>query len=102
MKAKIVVLTAFLLCAFLVQLAEDSGAGVPNLLNYQGILKDSSGVPFDGMATMAFSIWDDSTGGFELWDEIHLSVAVNRGLFHILLGSSNPVPDSVFRQPTEG
>jgi len=46
-----------------------SEASVPKLINYQGVLKDSLGVPYNGDATMVFSIWDDSTNGNKLWDQ---------------------------------
>ncbi|MFQ6002872.1 MAG: hypothetical protein ACE5KJ_03925, partial [Candidatus Zixiibacteriota bacterium] len=74
-------------------------SAVPNLINYQGVLKDSTGVPYNGNATMVFSIWDDSTDGNKLWEETQAVVSVSHGLFNVLLGSSMPIPDSVFAQP---
>jgi hypothetical protein len=75
-------------------------SAVPSLINYQGVLKDSTGVPYHGPATMIFSIWDDSTEGNKLWEETHPVVEVSHGLFNVLLGSiDNPIPDSVFEQP---
>lgn len=72
---------------------------VPSLINYQGMLKDSSGVPYHGNATMVFSIWNDSTGGNKLWEETQAIVTVSHGLFNVLLGSSVPVPDTAFLKP---
>lgn len=75
-------------------------AAVPSLINYQGVLKDSVGVPYNGDAAMIFSFWDDSTSGDQLWEETQSIVSVSHGLFNVLLGSSVPIPDSVFSQPT--
>lgn len=100
MKTKIVLsaLVLFALCCLLS--AVNCLAAVPSLINYQGVLKDSLGVPYNGNATMAFSIWDDSIGGNKLWEEIWLTLSVSHGLFHVLLGSDTAIPDSVFRQPS--
>jgi hypothetical protein len=77
-----------------------SEGAVPPLINYQGVLKDSLGVPYDGNATMVFSIWDDSTGGNRLWEETQAIVSVSHGLFHVFLGSTGDgIPDSAFAQP---
>jgi hypothetical protein len=69
------------------------------LINYQGVLKDSLGMPYNGNATMVFSIWNDSTDGNKLWEETQAIVSVSHGLFNILLGSSVPIPYSAFAQP---
>ncbi|MCI0596237.1 MAG: hypothetical protein L0Z48_06815, partial [candidate division Zixibacteria bacterium] len=46
------------------------GAGVPKLINFQGILRDGSGNPVaDGVYTVRFRIYDDSTAGSTLWEE---------------------------------
>ncbi len=75
-------------------------SAVPSLINYQGVLKDSTGVPYHGPSTMIFSVWDDSTNGNKLWEETHPVVEVSHGLFNVLLGGvNNPIPDSVFSQP---
>jgi hypothetical protein len=91
-------LTTTVILAGLV-LAGLATADVPHMINYQGRLTNSSGYPFDGNATMMFSIWDDSTGGNQLWDETHGVVAVSEGLFNVLLGSTDAIPDTVFAQP---
>ncbi|KPK76774.1 MAG: hypothetical protein AMJ89_03580 [candidate division Zixibacteria bacterium SM23_73] len=76
-------------------------SAVPSLINYQGVLKDSTGAPYNNPVTMIFSIWDDSTNGNKLWEETHPVVEISHGLFNVLLGSvDNPIPDSVFDQPS--
>jgi hypothetical protein len=73
-----------------------STTSVPQLINYQGYLTDASDDPITSVVQMTFSIWDAASGGNELWDETHASVAVVEGLFDVLLGSVTPIPDPVF------
>lgn len=72
-----------------------SNAQVPQLINYQGKLKDASGNPVDDTVKMQFSMYDAETGGTGLWAETQ-TVQVTDGLFNVLLGSVNPIPYSVF------
>jgi hypothetical protein len=68
----------------------------PNLLNYQGYLTDMMGMPTNDTMDIRFRIYDDETGGSILWDEWQLDVPIENGVFSVLLGSTTPVPDSVF------
>jgi hypothetical protein len=72
-------------------------ADVPYLVNYQGHLTDELGVPLTGNHTLTFRIYTDSTvSGTLLWQEIHEGVAVDVGLFHVILGSTTAIVDSLF------
>lgn len=102
MKTKIILSVLFLLAIAFTLTPNPCLSAVPSLINYQGVLKDSLGVPQNGNFSMKFSIYDDSTGGNKLWEEIHMAVEVKHGLFNVLLGSSSdkgPIPDSVFASP---
>ncbi|MBC8232933.1 tail fiber domain-containing protein [bacterium] len=66
----------------------------PRLLNYQGKLTDENG-PVTGTVSITFSIYDTPTGGAPLWSEPHDNVTVTDGLFNSILGSLNPIDDSV-------
>ena len=72
-----------------------SQAQVPQLINYQGYITDSGGMPIDGETSITFSIYDVLTGSTALWSETQ-DVNVNEGLFSILLGSITPIPYSLF------
>ena len=76
-----------------------SHAEVPQLINYQGFLTDTLGdtVP-DGNYSVTFRIYDVPVGGVPLWEEGRL-VAVQGGLFAVILGSITPIPNSVFGEP---
>lgn len=72
-------------------------AGVPSLVNYQGRLLDNAGDPVpDSTYSVTFRIYDDEVVGAAVWTETQ-NVTVSGGLFHVLLGSLNPISDTVFR-----
>jgi hypothetical protein len=71
-------------------------AEVPNYINYQGTLTDTSGNTITGARSMQFSLYADSTGGTALWSEMQWTVEVNDGLFRTSLGSVTTLPSSLF------
>lgn len=71
-------------------------ANVPQMINYQGKITTPQGGLINATVSMIFSIYDDSTDGTALWTETHDSVKVEKGIFSVLLGSVNEIPDSVF------
>jgi len=65
-------------------------------ISYQGRLADSSGNPITTSGVgMEFRLYNTDTGGSPLWEEPHTAVPVEDGLFHVLLGSTNPIPVSL-------
>ena len=72
-------------------------AEVPQVINYQGRLTDPTGNPLDTTVQISFTIFDG--GGASKWTETHYSVVVSGGLFNVLLGTTNPIPDSIFNHP---
>ncbi len=89
-----------MVCSTLYVLVPSVAEGaVPQLINFQGILKDGSGNPVaNGSYSVIFTIYDAPAGGSVQWAET-TSVSTNGGLFSVLLGSLNPVPDSAFNNP---
>ncbi|PWB72423.1 hypothetical protein C3F09_06610 [candidate division GN15 bacterium] len=72
-------------------------AAVPRQINYQGRATDASGNPVpDGDYDVRFNIFDHPTAGSGLWGEIAPSIHTTGGLFTHMLGSINPLPDSIF------
>ena len=65
----------------------NSYAAVPHLINYQGRLTDSGGVPLNGSYNLTFRIYDAETAGNLLWEEAHAGAVIQKGIFSILLGS---------------
>ena len=92
-------MAAIVIVLSLVLLSTTALAEVPGLMNYQGTLTDGDGVALDTTVSMTFSIYTDSVGGSQVWTETQLAVAVGSGLFNVLLGSVNRIPDTVFKDP---
>jgi hypothetical protein len=68
----------------------------PNLVNYQGVLRDASGNPLSGSHNMVFRFYDAPTAGQQLLIDEHLAsgtgaVTVSGGLFSVALGSGTVV-----------
>jgi hypothetical protein len=72
-------------------------AAGPPMMNFQGVLSDDVGIRLDGIFDLTFSIYphpeDDN---YLLWSEHHETVEVHDGVFHVVLGSSSPMPPSLF------
>src|SRR4030066_476698 len=86
----------FLVLSIFLILCSTVWADIPNLINFQGIL-DSSGNPLANKTkSVEFKIYAVPAGGTVFWSETQ-SVTTNAGgVFNVLLGFSNPIPDSVF------
>jgi hypothetical protein len=68
----------------------------PRLLNYQGFLTDTLNNPINDSLDITFRIYDAASAGNIIWFETQFEVPVLKGIFHVLLGSATPIPDSVF------
>jgi hypothetical protein len=66
-------------------------AQVPQKINYQGFLTDAAKVPISVSLQLTFALYDVPTGGTALWFETQ-QVAVNNGVFNVLLGTATPIP----------
>ncbi len=72
---------------------------IPPMINYQGAMVDTSGVPVDSTLSITFRMWNDPVSvlpGDLLWNETQPVVVITDGLFNVLLGSVNNIPLSVF------
>jgi hypothetical protein len=95
MKTKIFLL---MLSISLVLFSTNLFAQVPQLMNYQGKITTAAGLLMDTTVAMVFTIYTDTGAvGVSLWTETQGSVKVEKGVFSVLLGSVNSVPDSVFK-----
>lgn len=63
------------------------------LISYQGTLTDENGSPVNETLSMIFEIYDGS--GNSKWGPETQSVNVSNGLFHVLLGSVEPIPTTI-------
>jgi len=72
----------------------------PQLISYQGTLRDADDNPADGTYNMVVGIFDNAGATDELlWSETHNSVVVREGHFNLLLGESNAIPAHIFASP---
>jgi len=71
-------------------------AGIPRMINYQGMLTDNLGSPLNGSYDLTFKIYGSLSSSDSLWTEHHLGVLVQGGLFNVLLGSTTPMPSTLF------
>jgi hypothetical protein len=73
----------------LVFVASLSLAGIPKMINYQGMLTQSNGTTpvKNGNYPILFSIYKTSSGGSALWSHTY-NLSVTNGLFNVILGDS--------------
>ena len=80
-----------LLITLLMLFATSVFAQIPQTMSYQGLLTDAAGNPVaDGPVDLTFKLYDAATDGTLLWEETQ-QVDVAKGLFNVILGSSNPL-----------
>ncbi len=71
--------------------------GIPHEINYQGWLGDASDTnEVTDILGMWFRLYTTPTGGASVWDEAHIAVTVDKGIFNVLLGSQTPIPSDIF------
>jgi hypothetical protein len=87
---------AIIICALSVLAVLAAAAfAVPQVINYQGELSDSSGNPVNGDVSVVFAIYNAPAGGDVLWSETQ-TVTVADGVFNVLLGVQNALSADVF------
>jgi hypothetical protein len=64
---------------------------IPHMINFQGMLTQTDGVPLDGTYNLTFKIYGSESGTDSLWREYHSNIEVADGLFDVILGSLNPL-----------
>ena len=65
-----------------------SQAVVPSLIKFSGILIDSSGDPYSGIAGVTFALYKNQQGGVPLWMETQNVQADTTGHYTVFLGST--------------
>jgi hypothetical protein len=70
--------------------------GIPQTINYQGLLKDAAGVVVpNGDYSLTFKLYDAESGGTVLWNETKI-INVVGGIINTQLGSVTPIPSAAF------
>jgi hypothetical protein len=83
---------------------------VPAMMNYQGLLLDDQGNPVEGTHDLTFNLYFYMVSGgteppfecdwFHVYSETH-TVDLDRGLFNVVLGETEPLPPWWFTGPWE-
>ena len=72
---------------------------IPQTIAYQGYLTNTDGDPANGATSVIFSLYDDDTGGAQLWQETQQGVVFTDGIFSVQLGSVESLDAVPFGQP---
>jgi len=79
--------TAIAAVVFALLFCVSAAADIPEVISYQGVLKDDAGVPVaDGTYDITFRLYDVETGGTMLWQETQ-SLLVEDAIMNAHLGS---------------
>jgi hypothetical protein len=83
---RFIFIIGLIILVFLASLCE---AGIPKLINYQGMLTQADGTTpvTNGNYNLTFKIYGSLSGTDSLWREYHPNVSVTNGLFNVILGS---------------
>ncbi len=75
----------------------------PRMLSFQGKLSDASNNPIANPANIIFSIYnkENASASAFLWKETNVIKPNPDGIFSILLGRNNPIPETLFIQNPE-
>lgn len=76
-------------------------ANIPQLISFQGALRDQEGHPLTEAYTMTFRIYDDLQAQLSeaIWSETRGGVVVEDGQFELMLGDRTPITPSLFNGP---
>jgi Chaperone of endosialidase len=76
----------------------NSGATVPRLIKFSGVLQDVAGKPIAGPVDVTFSLYSEQAGGSPWWFETQTVEADSLGQYNVLLGAMTPtgVPMELF------
>ncbi len=90
MRISLALVTSVLL---VVALGATTHAGAPDRITYQGALTNAAGTPLNGTFSLEFAMYATATGGSPVWTQTIAGVAVDNGVFTVILGgSSQPFP----------
>jgi len=97
----LVILACALGCAQDTRTANDfggSGAAIPRLVRFSGIVNDESGKPMHGVAGITFALYRERDGGAPLWLETQNVELDGKGHYAVLLGASKAdgLPSDLF------
>jgi hypothetical protein len=69
---------------------DSTGSTVPRLVNFSGVLKDSTGKALTGTVALTLSLYAEQDGGSPLWVETQSVQPDDQGHYSLLLGATQP------------
>lgn len=66
-------------------------AQIPQTINYQGYLTNSTSQPVNAAVNVTFRLYTASADGQPVWTETQSGIGVTNGIFNAVLGKSNPL-----------
>jgi hypothetical protein len=74
------------------------GQGVPHVVRFSGVLKNTAGGPRTGVVAIRFVIYGDETHGTPLWQEVQNARLDQQGHYEVMLGAtgSEGIPMDLF------
>jgi len=93
MKKRFLYISALLIS--IIFLVNFSTQAVPRLINCQGRLTDTEGVPLNGSYNVKFHLFTMQSGGSSLWSE-QQDVTIADGVYNVQLGAVNPLSTDLF------
>lgn len=80
--ARIFILSLFVICHFSFVITAPAVA-VPQVINYQGVLRNAANALQTGNFSMTFKIYDDATAGTALYDSGAKTIFVSSGIYNV-------------------
>ena len=71
-------------------------AAVPVQVAQQGRLTDAAGAPVNGAHDLHVGLFEEVSGGVELWGETFSGLSVQDGYYSVMLGAAQELPHDVF------
>src|SRR5215471_14556456 len=62
--------------------------GIPHLVRFTGVIRDTAGKPVTGTVNLTFSFYTEERGGTAIWSESQNVTLNNQGHYTVLLGAS--------------
>ena len=75
-------------------------SSIPGQVNFQGVLLDDTSQVVNGSVNFNFSLFDNATGGAQLWSESQVGVTVSNGIYTVALGSVVPLTTEILSNGT--
>lgn len=89
-------LSLILVAAALSLLTAIATAGAPEIVPYQGFLRDDDGTPLTGTVDLEIGFFASESGGSALSNEFHAGVPIDDGVFTIMLGAVSGLPAALW------